>query len=122
MQKGLFDEHFGKLFADSTEKELHAGSVSDEGGTTVESLGRNVAEGGFDAAGNPLDEVFGGTVLHCQHLVFDVFGRNGSPSEDGTASQIAAQIGVDSTHHVLSIQHLRSEFGDRMGSVNFRVT
>jgi hypothetical protein len=45
------------LLGDSLEELLDGSGVADEGDGHLESLGRNVANRGFDVVGDPLDEV-----------------------------------------------------------------
>merc|ERR1719158_2160015 len=52
------------------------GRVTDEDGGHLETLGGDVANGGLDVVGDPLDEVRGVLVLHVEHLLVNLLGRH----------------------------------------------
>ena len=74
MEEGLSSEHSGELFSDSLEHLLDGGGVSEEGHSHLESLGWDIADGGLDVVGDPLNEVRGVLVLYVQHLFVNFFG------------------------------------------------
>jgi len=57
MQESLAPEHGGELLRDALEELLDGGRVADEGGGHLQASGRDVADGGLDVVGDPLDEV-----------------------------------------------------------------
>jgi len=61
VKEGLPPEHGGELLRDPLEDLLHAGTVPDEGGRHLETLGWDVTDGGLDVVWDPFDE--GGAVL-----------------------------------------------------------
>jgi hypothetical protein len=74
MEEGLSSEHSSELFSNSLEHLLDSSGVSEEGDGHLESLGGDIADGGFDVVGNPLNEVRGVLVLDVEHLFVDFFG------------------------------------------------
>jgi len=74
MQEGFSSEHGSELLSHSFEHLLNGSGVADEGDGHLESLGGDVADGGFDVVGDPLDEVGRVFVLDVQHLLVDFFG------------------------------------------------
>jgi hypothetical protein len=57
MQESLAPEHGSELLRDALEELLDGGRVADEGGGHLQASGRDVADGGLDVVGDPLDEV-----------------------------------------------------------------
>ena len=110
MQESLAAEHRRELISNTLEHLLDGGGVADEGGGHLETLGRNVADGGLDVVGDPLDEVRGVLVLHVQHLLVDLFGAHPA-AEHGAGSEVAAVARVRGAHHVLGVEHLLGELG-----------
>ena len=116
MKEGLSSEHGGELFTDTFEHFLDGSRVADESNGHLESLWWDVADGGLDVVGDPLNEVRGVLVLHVEHLLVDFFGRH-SASEHGGGGEVAAVAWVRSAHHVLGIEHLLGELWHGEGSV-----
>mmetsp|Transcript_8202 Transcript_8202/g.9916 ORF Transcript_8202/g.9916 Transcript_8202/m.9916 type:complete len:398 (+) Transcript_8202:217-1410(+) len=116
MKEGLSAEHSGELLADSLEHLLDGGRVTEEGHGHLETLGGDIADGGLDVVGDPLDEVRGVLVLDVEHLLVDLLGGHAA-TEDGGGSEVAAVTGVGGAHHVLGVEHLLGELGHGEGTV-----
>jgi len=88
VEESLSSEHGGELFGDSLEELLDGSGVSNKCGGHFESTWRNVANGGLDIVGNPLDEVGGVLVLDVEHLLVDFLHRHASSEHccDGQVS------------------------------------
>merc|ERR1712039_851046 len=65
MQESLAPEHGCELLGDALEELLDGGAVADKGGGHLETTWWDVADGGLDVVGDPLDEVGGVLVLPC---------------------------------------------------------
>ena len=105
MEEGLSAEHSGELLANSLEHLLDGGGVSEEGHGHLETLGRDIADGGLDVVGDPLNEVRGVLVLDVEHLLVDLLGGHAA-TEDGGGGEVATVTWVRSAHHVLGVKHL----------------
>mmetsp|Transcript_23209 Transcript_23209/g.62912 ORF Transcript_23209/g.62912 Transcript_23209/m.62912 type:complete len:295 (-) Transcript_23209:355-1239(-) len=116
VEEGLAAEHGGELLRDALHNLLHAGGVANEGDGHLEALGGDVADGGLDVVGDPLDEVGRVLVLHVEHLLVHLLGRHAA-TEDGGGGQVAAVAGVGGSHHVLGVEHLLGELGHGEGAV-----
>merc|ERR1712109_226680 len=116
MEEGLSAEHGGELLADTLEHLLDGGGVSEEGHGHLETLGRDIADGGLDVVGDPLNEVRGVLVLDVEHLLVNFLGGHAA-TEDGGGGEVTSVTGVGSAHHVLGIEHLLGELGDGEGTV-----
>ena len=116
MEEGLSSEHGGELLSDTFEHLLDGGGVSEESDSHLESLGGDIANGGFDVVGNPLNEVRRVLVLDVEHLLVNLLGGHTS-SEEGGGSEVSSVSRVGSAHHVLGIEHLLGELGDGKSSV-----
>merc|ERR1711881_75231 len=110
VEEGLAAEHSGELLANALEHLLDGSGVSEEGDGHLESLGWDIADGGLDVVGDPLDEVGGVLVLHVEHLLVNLLGGHASAEESG-GSEVAAVTGVGGAHHVLGVEHLLGELG-----------
>jgi hypothetical protein len=121
MQESLATEHGRELVADTLEQLLDRGRVTDEGRRHLEATGRNGAEGGLDIVGDPLNEVGGVLVLDVAHLVLDLL-HGDLTTEDGRAGQVATVAEVGGGHHVLGVEDLLSELGNRDGAEGVGVT
>ena len=111
MEEGLSSEHGGELLSDTLEHLLDGSGVSEEGDGHLESLGGDIANGGLDVVGDPLNEVRRVLVLDVEHLLIDLLGGHTS-SEEGGGSEVSSVSGVSSAHHIFSIEHLLGKFGD----------
>ena len=108
MQESLASEHGSELIADTLEKFLDRGRVSDKGRGHLQTTGRDGAESRLDVVGDPFDEVRVVLALNVAHLVLHFLHAN-LASEDGAASQVSAVSEIGSCHHVLGVEHLLGE-------------
>lgn len=71
MKEGLSSEHSSELLSDSLEHFLNGSGVSNESDSHLKSLWWDVANGGLDVVGDPLNEVRRVLVLSIKHLLID---------------------------------------------------
>ena len=116
MDVGLSPVHGRELLSDTLEKGLDGRAVADEGRRHLEATGRDVALGGRDVSGDPLDEVSRVLDLDGLELVLDLPHRYLS-SEDAADGEVSAVSRVRGRHHVLGVEHLLRELGDGDGAV-----
>merc|ERR1712072_657943 len=116
VEEGLSAEHSGELLSNSLEHLLDGSGVSEEGNGHLETLGWDIADGGLDVVGDPLNEVRGVLVLHVEHLLVNLLGGHAA-SEEGGGGEVTSVTGVGGAHHVLGIEHLLGELGDGESSV-----
>jgi len=116
VEEGLAPEHRSELLSHTLEHVLDGGGVSEEGDGHLESLGGDIAHGGLDVVGDPLDEVRGVLVLDVEHLLVDFLGGHTS-SEQGGSSQVSAVTWVGCAHHVFGVEHLLGQFWDSQSTV-----
>merc|ERR1712022_100339 len=86
-KESLAAEHAGELLGDTLPELLDGGRVTDEDGGHLETLGGDVADGGLDVVGDPLDEVRGVLVLDVEHLLVNLLGRHAA-TEESRASEV----------------------------------
>eukprot|EP01084_Bolivina_argentea_P311568 539346_1 len=79
-------------------------------------LGGDVADGGLDIVGDPLDEVGAVLVLDVEHLLVNLLGGHAT-AEEGGGGEVATVAGISGLHHVLGVEHLLGELGDGQGAV-----
>mmetsp|Transcript_13666 Transcript_13666/g.19951 ORF Transcript_13666/g.19951 Transcript_13666/m.19951 type:complete len:499 (-) Transcript_13666:33-1529(-) len=111
VQEGLAAEHSSELLADALEHLLDGGRVANEGGGHLETLRGDVAHGGLDVVGDPLDEVGRVLVLDVEHLLVNLLGGHAATEHAG-GGEVTAVTGVGGAHHVLGVEHLLGELGD----------
>ena len=116
VKEGLAAEHTGEVLSDTLEHLLDGGGVTEEGNSHLQTLRRDVADGGLDVVGDPLNEVRGVLVLHVEHLLVNLLGGHAA-TEHGTGGQVTSVTRVGGAHHVLSIEHLLGQLRDRQGAV-----
>merc|ERR1719326_1823383 len=102
-EEGLASEHSSELLGHTLEHLLDGGGVANEGGAHLEALRGDIAHGGLDVVGDPLNEVGGVLVLHVEHLLVNLLGGHAS-SEEGGGGEVAAVTGVGGAHHVLGVE------------------
>lgn len=112
MQEGFSSKHECELFADAFEELLNAGRIADECGRHLHALWRHVADRRLHVVRNPLDKELAVLALHRLHLVVDVLHRD-LATEHGGGGEIATLTRIGGGHHVLRIEHLLRELGDR---------
>jgi hypothetical protein len=116
MEECLSAEHLGELFTDTFEHLLDGSGVTKEGNSHLETLRRNIANGGFDVVGDPLNEVRRVLVLDVQHLLVDFLSGH-TTTEEGGGSEISSVSGIGSAHHVFGVEHLLGELGDGKSAI-----
>ena len=116
MEEGLSTEHGSELDTDSLEELLDCCGVSDEGGTHLQSSGRDIAHSSFNVVGDPIDKVRGVLVLDVQHLFVDLLHRHSS-AEDSSSCKVSSMSWITGCHHVLRIEHLLCQLGHSDGTV-----
>ena len=115
MKEGLPAEHGSELLRDPLEELLDGGGVADEGGGHLEAAGRDVADGGLNIIGDPLDKVAAVLVLDVEELFVDLLHGHPAPEDRGDG-QVSAVARVARGHHVLGVKHLLGQLGDGQGS------
>ena len=121
MQEGLAAEHGGELLADALEELLDGRAVANEGGSHLQTTGRNIADSSLDVVGDPLDEVRAILVLYIEHLLIDLLHGHAA-TEHGSDGEVAAVARIAGSHHVLGIKHLLCQLWDGESSVLLRPT
>merc|ERR1712193_510251 len=116
VEEGLAAEHASELLRNTLPELLDGGGVTNEDGGHLETLRRDVADGGLDVVGDPLHEVGGVLVLDVEHLLVNLLDGHAA-TEEGGASEVATVTGVSGAHHVLGIEHLLGELGHGEGTV-----
>ena len=116
MKESFSPKHGRKLNADSFEEFLDGGRISDECGAHFETTGWDVAHGGFDVVGNPVNEIGGILVLNVEHLLIYLSHGHSAAKDDG-GSEISAVAGIARSHHVFGVENLLSQFRDVHSSV-----
>ena len=116
MEECLSAEHLGELFTDTFEHFLDGSGVTKECNCHLEALRRNIANGGFDVVGDPLNEIRRVLVLDVQHLLVDFLSGH-TTTEEGRGSEIPSVSGVGSAHHVFGVEHLLGELGDSKSTI-----
>ena len=57
MKESFSSEHGSELFGDPLEQLLDGGGVTNEGGSHLETSGRNVTDSNLDIVGDPLHKI-----------------------------------------------------------------
>merc|ERR1719305_1117759 len=100
VKEGLAAEHAGELLGHALPHLLDRCGVAKEAGGHLEALGGDVAHGGLDVVGDPLDEVGRVLVLDVEHLLVNLLGGHTATVHNG-ASEVAAVARIGGAHHVL---------------------
>merc|ERR1711998_136301 len=100
VEEGLAAEHGSELLRDALPHLLDGGGVAKEACGHLEALGGDVANGGLDVVGDPLNEVRGVLVLDVEHLLVNLLGGHAATEHAGSG-EVAAVTGVGGAHHVL---------------------
>ena len=111
MQESLPSEHSGELLRYSLEQFLDSGGVTDEGSCHLQTTGRDITHCSLHVVRDPFDEVAAVLVLDIQHLFVDLLHGH-SATEDSGDSEITSVTRITSSHHVLGVEHLLSQFRD----------
>ena len=108
MQESLALEHGQELLTDPPEDLLDGRVVANKCPRHLQALGRNIADGSEDVAGNPRHKV--GTVLclNIHDLIVHHFHGHLS-TIDGGGSEVPAMARITGGHHVPRIKHLLSQ-------------
>jgi hypothetical protein len=132
MQEGFSLEHCRELIGDTLEELLDGSRVTNEGDCHLETTRSNVALSSEHVVRDPLDEVRRVFVLNILHLFLDLLHGDLSSEHSGdlkntltqskalrrnTYSEVTAVSGVRGGHHVLSVEHLLSQFRHCHGTV-----
>jgi len=116
VKEGLAAEHASELLGNTLPELLDGGGVTDEDGSHLEALRRDVADRRLDVVRDPLDEVRGVLVLDVEHLLVDLLGGHAT-TEEGRAGEVAAVTRIGGAHHVLGIEHLLGELRNGKSTV-----
>merc|ERR1740120_229731 len=93
VEESLAAEHGGELLTNTLEHLLDGGGVTEESHGHLETLGGDIADGGLDVVGDPLNEVRGVLVLDVEHLLVNLLGGHAS-SEEGGGGEVTSVSGV----------------------------
>ena len=110
MKEGLSPKHGSELLSHALKHFLDGRGVADEGDGHLEALRRDVADGGLNVVGDPLNKVGRVLVLDVEHLLVDLL-RGHPAAEQGGGGEVAAVTGISSAHHVLGVKHLLGQLG-----------
>ena len=116
MQESLSPKHGRELLSNTFEQLLNGRVVTDKGGRHLKPTGRNVADSTFDIVWDPLHEVRAILVLYVQHLLVH-FLHGDASAEYGGSGEIAAMTRVTSRHHILGVEDLLHELGNRDSAI-----
>merc|ERR1719491_18976 len=108
VEERLASEHTSEILSNALEHLLDGGGVSEETTSHLQTLGRDIADGGLDVVRDPLHEVGRVLVLHVEHLFINLLGGH-APTEHSTSSQVSSVARVSGAHHVLGVEHLLSQ-------------
>mmetsp|Transcript_3264 Transcript_3264/g.5371 ORF Transcript_3264/g.5371 Transcript_3264/m.5371 type:complete len:455 (+) Transcript_3264:329-1693(+) len=121
VQESLAPEHGSELLRDTLEHLLDGSAVTNEGSRHLKTLRRDIANGGLDIVGDPLNEVRRVLVLDVKHLLIDLLGGH-TTTEKGGGGEVTTVAGISGAHHVLGIPHLLGKLGDGEGTVLLAAT
>jgi len=105
VKEGLAAEHTCELLRHTLPHLLDGSGVTEEAGGHLEAFGGDVADGGLDVVGDPLNEVRRVLVLDVEHLLVNLLGGHAATEHAGSG-EVAAVAGVGSAHHVLGVERL----------------
>merc|ERR1712048_921494 len=111
VEEGLSSEHTSEILGNTLEHFLNSGGVTQETDSHLQTLRRDITDGRFDVIWDPFNEVGTVFVLNVQHLFINFLGGHTS-TEQSASGQITSVTRVSSAHHILSIEHLLSQFRD----------